>query len=736
MISLIAFITATCGFLNEMNFAQTLTAVMGGTVLRYQTTFGLFSFSLGLGAWLFDYCNKWWSARRILLLSQILMTILSVASPSWIRLFNPLTHPQSLFVFTLLCYMPIVLVGITSGLELPSLLALNRTHKQKRFSPLAWDYAGMFVASAAFPAFLLYSLGVNGVGLLAMTLSAIACALVHFAVPEDNHHAISNPVSSPKHMALLAAIFLLSFCSFSYELLLAKIMGDLIHEETLAYSLGVGFMLIGLGWGTFLAQNSKSALKTLIIVEILLIGLGSSLYALFYGIGTWIHAYPPLQVITTSKWLGLFVFSPLPLAIGVLTGFELPLCLKMMGSGDRELEPTSDNISIGIAMNYLGALGAGLCVPLFLLPHWGPSSSLHFVALINVLVLFGFLIFRPSLPASLRILAGFATCTLTVLSVRTDRFVESLFLKTYYYDLNITSLGSDALRGYLRMARSIEDVQRETTAYQFIDKIKTLRPNSYFSREGFTLFLNKQQQVDSRYWRTYHNSFVLAPQILSTTSPRRVLICGGGDGLLARVLLEKTQVEHITLVELDPRMLELSRTDADLLAINQNALENPKVQVIAGDAYAFLFQTTETFDAIYMDFPYPDTFELSRLYSLEIYQAARARLNPLGFLILDAPIWRFVDRELKETPIELRVLKDTLHASGFAAVFAFGPNEPFIFATSTSQTLAFDYSKVPEKLDNASFTNLASLSFLELEDRKTQKPLVNSIYKPQPFFKQ
>jgi spermidine synthase len=55
-----------------------------------------------------------------------------------------------------------------------------------------------------------------------------------------------------------------------------------------------------------------------------------------------------------------------------------------------------------------------------------------------------------------------------------------------------------------------------------------------------------------------------------------VLILGGGDGLAAREVLKYPNVQHITLVDLDPAMTTLFRTSAPLVALNGGSLNNPR----------------------------------------------------------------------------------------------------------------------------------------------------------------
>ncbi len=65
------------------------------------------------------------------------------------------------------------------------------------------------------------------------------------------------------------------------------------------------------------------------------------------------------------------------------------------------------------------------------------------------------------------------------------------------------------------------------------------------------------------------------------TNPR------GGDGLAARELLKYDDVEEITIVDLDPGVTELARTNNLIVGLNKDSLNNEKVKVINGDAFQF-----------------------------------------------------------------------------------------------------------------------------------------------------
>ena len=54
-------------------------------------------------------------------------------------------------------------------------------------------------------------------------------------------------------------------------------------------------------------------------------------------------------------------------------------------------------------------------------------------------------------------------------------------------------------------------------------------------------------------------------------------------------------------VELDPAVLELARTDPRMVAANDGALDDPRVEVVVEDAMAWLRTADEVFDAIVVD---------------------------------------------------------------------------------------------------------------------------------------
>lgn len=103
------------------------------------------------------------------------------------------------------------------------------------------------------------------------------------------------------------------------------------------------------------------------------------------------------------------------------------------------------------------------------------------------------------------------------------------------------------------------------------------------------LFVDGDLQFDSRDERIYHECLALPALALAsdrTSGPLRALICGGGDGLVARELLKSDRIQAIDLADYSPAILEMAASS--LKTINDGSLEDGRVTVHVGDAWAFV----------------------------------------------------------------------------------------------------------------------------------------------------
>jgi spermidine synthase len=127
----------------------------------------------------------------------------------------------------------------------------------------------------------------------------------------------------------------------------------------------------------------------------------------------------------------------------------------------------------------------------------------------------------------------------------------------------------------------------------------------------------------------YHEMLSHVP-ILAHGSAERVLIIGGGDGGMAREALKHTAVSEVTMVEIDPSVVDLCRTH--LPSISDGAFDNPQLNLIIADGAKFVEETEARWDVIIIDSTDPlGPGEV--LFSEAFYRACKRCLTPGGILV-------------------------------------------------------------------------------------------------------
>jgi spermidine synthase len=117
---------------------------------------------------------------------------------------------------------------------------------------------------------------------------------------------------------------------------------------------------------------------------------------------------------------------------------------------------------------------------------------------------------------------------------------------------------------------------------------------------------------------------------------RNVLVLGGGDGLALREILRYPNIQHVTLVDLDPAMTGAFKTRAELVKLNHGSFSDPRVTVINADAAIWLQHSDAMFDAAVVDFPDPSSFALGKLYSVPFFGMLKKHLSANGLVVVQS----------------------------------------------------------------------------------------------------
>lgn len=395
------------------------------------------------------------------------------------------------------------------------------------------------------------------------------------------------------NIALLASVFIIASCGLVYELVAGALSSYLLGDSVTQFSTIIGTYLFAMGVGSYLSRFVVKGLVARFIQIELMVGLiGGFSAALLFLVFAWLAG--PFKLVLYG----------LVLLTGILVGLEIPLVMRIL----KQHYGLRDLVSQVLTFDYLGALVVSLAFPLLLAPHLGLIRTSLMFGLLNALVAaWAIWLFRDQLGGLKGLLAQCIT-------------VSALLVAGLFGADRLTHLAEENLY-------ADEIIYTETTPYQRIVLTRW--------QDDIRLFLNGNLQFSSRDEYRYHEALV-HPALQAVKQPRKVLVLGGGDGLAVREILKYPDIEHITLVDLDPGMTALFSRLPLLRALNRDALHSPKLDIVNGDAFLWLEKNGEFFDFIVVDFPDPTNFTLGKLYTNTFYRLLEKRLSQHGLAVIQA----------------------------------------------------------------------------------------------------
>jgi spermidine synthase (EC 2.5.1.16) len=169
-----------------------------------------------------------------------------------------------------------------------------------------------------------------------------------------------------------------------------------------------------------------------------------------------------------------------------------------------------------------------------------------------------------------------------------------------------------------KISRTLHD---EQTEFQHMAVIDTEQFGRMLVLDGMVMTTIKDEFV-------YHE--MISHVALNThPNPENVLVIGGGDGGAIREVIKNPKVKKATLVEIDGRVVEVSK---ELLPEIALALKgNPKVEVLIDDGIAHIQNKDNFYDVILVDSTEP-IGPAEGLFALEFYRQIFKALKKDGIM--------------------------------------------------------------------------------------------------------
>ncbi|WP_329219526.1 polyamine aminopropyltransferase [Streptomyces sp. NBC_01485] len=407
-------------------------------------------------------------------------------------------------------------------------------------------------------------------------------------------------------LLVLACVFVCAACGLVYELELVAIASYLMGDSVTQASVVLSVMVFAMGLGSLAAKRLRRfAAAGFGALEATLALVGGSSAMALYAVFAWTGGWGGLWA--EGSRIMLVAFS---LAIGLLIGAEVPLLMELIQRVRRQ--DAGGAVADLFAADYVGALVGGLAFPFLLLPFLGQLTSSLLTGGVNVMAGAALVLglFRRDLSCRAR-------CLLLV--------------------ANITVLGVLASAAVL-----VDDFERAARQAVYGDDVRVAVQTGVqrivltggTAGHPLDLYLDGRLRVGGYDERRYHEALVHP----AMNGPHaRVLILGGGDGLAAREALTHPGVRRVDIVDLDPGLVRLARTDPALSHLNDHAYGDPRVHVSTADAFQWLRGAPPaTYDVVVADLPDPGITASTKLYSQEFYGLARRALAPGGRLVVHA----------------------------------------------------------------------------------------------------
>jgi spermidine synthase len=132
----------------------------------------------------------------------------------------------------------------------------------------------------------------------------------------------------------------------------------------------------------------------------------------------------------------------------------------------------------------------------------------------------------------------------------------------------------------------------------------------------------------------YHESLV-HPACAAHGRAQRALILGGAEGASLRELLRAPGMRKVTMVDIDGEVVAACRKY--LPEWSAGAFDDPRAELIVGDAKAYVESTSERFDVVIGDLTEPlEDSPSFGLHTVEFYRRIRDILAPGGIYALQA----------------------------------------------------------------------------------------------------
>jgi len=406
----------------------------------------------------------------------------------------------------------------------------------------------------------------------------------------------------------LTAFFLSGFAAMVYEIAWNRLLVGVIGSTTYSFSIILIGYLSGIGLGSLIVSHI-SGRRELRLVHFsaleLLIGITCFSTVFIFPV------LPPLMLkgmqMVGGSYFGVLSVQMLVVLFFILVptvffGATFPIIAAVYSGGP---EHRARNIGNIYAANTFGAIVGSSAAAFFFLPAFGGSLSIKIAAVVNVFVgMAGLYILGKK-----RFLAFSAVLMIIP-------FVPA-------------SIADQSLVTGVSIYGNRDDFQLELGEQNFLFLKEGLNATiAVTTNSDGSITLSTNGKADGSTGEDMSTQMALAYfPLLLHDRPEHVLVIGYGTGVTVNAAATFPGVRKVDSVEIEPAVLEAARY---FEKAGVSAARRLNGDIIIDDARSYLIASRNTFDVIISEPSNPWINGIGNLFSVNFYEAARARLNRDG----------------------------------------------------------------------------------------------------------
>jgi len=719
IISVLFFFSGVSALIYEVTWARKLSLVFGTDTYAVATIIAVFFSGLALGSFLFgrmvDRSSRIKNPLYLYGLLELGIGLYALSTP-WIfkliegiqisfwRSFEPSFGGFSLFALLLSflgLLMPTLLMGGTLPVISKVFMRINTNGKEqmeaneKIGSSVGSLYAvntvgavlGVFTAGFL----LIVTLGVNQaiwaaagisllVGVIALGLSRVNADKGRISTDVRAHQ---QPIRAHQRSILLA-FGLAGFAAIALEVLWTRVFIMVIGGSVYAFSLVLIAFLIGIAVGSAVVTRYIGRLRSILIwfasVEMLL-GITVILLIPVFGNLSWwfLSIFKTYGSSFGNLQFGLWLMSVAVMLVPTfLMGAAFPIVVKAyqtQGIGERVGRVYAANTFGGV----FGALAAGF----LLIPIVGVQKGILIAGFIY-LTIGAWMFFLSNARKSFKVMTGVILSIFLMVGFRQESWNRYILSSGFYVNPQsfIKSDKSSLLRNLER-----DEILYEAEGISAHVAVRRQRNGR--------LNLRINGKTDASTGADMENQLLLGHlPLLLHKNPKEILVVGMGSGITLGSVLSHP-VERVDTIEIEKEVVKAAGFFSEY---SNDALNDPRVNIIIADGRNFLLSSQKKYDVISSEPSNPWLSGSSKLFTKDYFELLKKGAKEQGVVLHWINLYS----------LDLDGLKSVLAAfqEVFPNVLVFGmPASNDLVLIGTQEQVSFDFSTLSQRLKTKSVAN-------------------------------